>query len=116
MASRSGRRPAAANPAITGGLPGYGATGHRGPVGRHARRQTVSRRKEVAWMDETTRPSPDSPRAGAAELNEPTGQDVPDGRDVPGGQHVPGGPARTGGSLWRAAARRTLGEFTDDQL
>jgi len=55
-------------------------------------------------MDETTRPSPDSPRVGAAGLNGPAGRDVPDG------------PAKTGGSLWRAAGKRTLGEFADDQL
>ena len=61
-------------------------------------------------MDETTRPSPDGPRAGAAELNEPTGRDVPDGQDVPGGT------VRTGGGLWPAAAKRTFSEFADDQL
>ena len=55
-------------------------------------------------MDETPRPSPDGPRAGATGLNEPAGRDGA------------GSPAGTGGGLWRAAAKRTFGEFTDDQL
>ena len=55
-------------------------------------------------MDETTRPSPDGPRGGATGLNEPAGRDIPDGQ------------AKAGGSLWKAAAKRTLGEFADDQL
>ena len=55
-------------------------------------------------MDETTQPSPDRPRGAAAGLNGPAG----------GG--APAGPAVAGGSLWRAAAKRTLGEFADDQL
>ena len=55
-------------------------------------------------MDETPRPSPDGPRAGATGLNESAGHDGA------------GGPAGTGGGLWRAAAKRTFGEFTDDQL
>ena len=52
-------------------------------------------------MSETTRPSPDGPRAGATGLNERDGA---------------GSPAGTGGGLWRAAAKRTVGEFADDQL
>jgi membrane protein len=55
-------------------------------------------------MDETTRPSPDGPRAGATGLNESAGRDGA------------AGPAETGGGLWRAAAKRTFGEFADDQL
>jgi membrane protein len=54
-------------------------------------------------MDETTRPSPDGPRAGATGLNESAGRDGA------------GGPAEKRG-LWRAAAKRTFGEFADDQL
>jgi len=55
-------------------------------------------------MDETTQPSPDRPRGAAAGLNGPAA-----GR-------APAAPAAAGGSLWRAAAKRTLGEFADDQL
>jgi membrane protein len=55
-------------------------------------------------MDEATRQSPDGPRSGATGLNEPAG------REVPGGQ------AKAGGSLWWPAAKRTFGEFADDQL
>jgi membrane protein len=55
-------------------------------------------------MDETTRPSPDGPRAGATGLNEPAGRDIPDGQ------------ARAGGGLWGPAAKRTFAEFADDQL
>jgi membrane protein len=55
-------------------------------------------------MDETTRPSPDGPRAGATGLNEPAGRDGA------------GATAGTGGGLWRAAAKRTFAEFADDQL
>jgi len=54
-------------------------------------------------MDDTTRPSPDSSR-GTTGLNEPAGRDVA------------GGSAAPGGSLWRAAAKRTFGEFAEDQL
>jgi membrane protein len=54
-------------------------------------------------MNEATRPSPDGPRAGATGLNEPAGHDT-------------SGQAATGGGLWKAAAKRTLGEFADDQL
>jgi membrane protein len=55
-------------------------------------------------MDEATRPSPDGPRSGTTGLNEPAG------REVPGGQ------AKAGGGLWWPAAKRTFGEFADDQL
>jgi membrane protein len=55
-------------------------------------------------MDETTRPSPDGPRAGATGLNESPGHDGA------------GGPAETGGGLWGPAAKRTFAEFADDQL
>jgi len=55
-------------------------------------------------MDETTRPSPNGPRAGAAGLNESAER------------NGAGGPAGAGGGLWRAAAKRTFGEFADDQL
>jgi membrane protein len=55
-------------------------------------------------MNETTQPSPDRPRGAAAGLNGPAG----------GG--APAAPAAAGGSLWRAAAKRTFGEFADDQL
>jgi membrane protein len=54
-------------------------------------------------MNETTQPSPDSPRGAAAGLNGPAGGGAP-------------AAAAAGGSLWRAAAKRTLGEFADDQL
>jgi membrane protein len=55
-------------------------------------------------MNETAQPSPDGPRGSA------TG---------PNGQargKATGGPAATGGGLWRAAAKRTFAEFSDDQL
>jgi membrane protein len=55
-------------------------------------------------MDETTRPTPDGPRAGATGLNEPAGRDIADGQ------------AKAGGSLWGPAAKRTFAEFADDQL
>jgi membrane protein len=55
-------------------------------------------------MDEATRPSPDGPRRGATGLNESAG------REVPAGQ------AKAGGGLWWPAAKRTFGEFADDQL
>src|SRR5262249_53594101 len=74
-----------------------------GPAAVHKGRQPATA-KRVARMSETTRPSPDGPRAGAAGPNEPAGRDGA------------GSPAETGGGLWRAAAKRTLGEFADDQL
>src|SRR6266516_7602600 len=55
-------------------------------------------------MDEATRPPPDGPRGGATGLNEPAGRELPDGQ------------AKAGGSLWGPAAKRTFGEFADDQL
>src|SRR5262245_10615562 len=55
-------------------------------------------------MDETTRPSPDGPRAGATGPNESAGRDGA------------ADSAEAGGGLWRAAAKRTFGEFADDQL
>src|SRR5262249_17279945 len=55
-------------------------------------------------MDEATRPSPDGPRAGATGLNEAAGPDIRDER------------AKAGGGRWKAAAKRTLAEFADDQL
>jgi membrane protein len=55
-------------------------------------------------MDEATRPSPDGPRGGATGLNEPAARDIADGQ------------AKGGGGRWKAAAKRTLAEFADDQL
>ena len=56
-------------------------------------------------MNETTQPSPDSPRSAATGLNGPAGGKAPAGPAAPGGS-----------SLWRAAAKRTFGEFAEDQL
>ena len=55
-------------------------------------------------MDEATRPSPDGPRAGATGLNGPAGREAPDGQ------------GKASGGLWGSAAKRTIAEFTDDQL
>src|SRR5215468_9220578 len=94
-----------ARPAITGCLAGYRSSGlHCGRVGGRAQGRQPAAAKRVACMDETTRPSPDGPRAGAAGLNEPAGRDIPDGQ------------AKAGGGRWKSAAKRTLGEFADDQL
>jgi membrane protein len=61
-------------------------------------------------MNETTQPSPDRPRGAATGLNGPA-----EG-EAQGGTAAPDGTAASGGSLWRAAAKRTFAEFTDDQL
>jgi membrane protein len=61
-------------------------------------------------MNETTQPSPDRPRGAATGLNEPAGG------GSQGGPAAPDGTSASGGSLWRAAAKRTFGEFADDQL
>src|SRR5215831_18237007 len=91
--------------AVTGCLPGYGSSGlDGGRAGGRAQGRQPAAAKRVARMDETTRPSPDGSRAGTTGLNESAGRDGA------------GGPAGTGGGLWRAAAKRTVGEFVDDQL
>jgi membrane protein len=55
-------------------------------------------------MSETIQPSPDGPQGSAAGLSKQA-------RGM-----APGGPTASGGSLWRAAAKRTFAEFKDDQL